>query len=374
MNSLRVVHVGGNRYRPLSYDHATKNIWRTLSSGFDEYHVIARSLDGQASESREGRVFLHLLPSAMNSMLEFFFTSWLVVWYVFKLRPNRLVVQCPVLGGMAAAFCSAIFKIPLLVELHGAHYFHPKVKGFRGFIEYFFYRTLSPFAFRQASKIRSLSPHMTETLVDVYGSGLKEKVVEIPTRVDLKVFSSVKDSYAIRGLVKIVSVGSYISVKNLSALLEDLSKSGIDFNLTLVGDGPLATQYQSLAEELGVSQRLTLTGRLSQSELSALLVEQDIYVHYSLTEGLARAILEAMALGLPVVATDVGFIKGVLDDHNNCIVLREPWSKSLSIALTELSGSESLRARLGREARRLICDRYEASAVFASYRKTIVAL
>ena len=372
MSELKVLHIGGNRYPSLAFDYATKGIWMSLSSEFKEYHVIARALDKKFSVSSEGRVTLHLLPSFVSSMFEFIFTSWAVVRYVQRIRPDRLVVQCPVIGGTAAAFCSLLFRIPLLVELHGAHYFAPKVKGARGFVEFLFYRLMSPFAFRRATRIRSLSPHMTEALIEVYGEKLRSKVVEIPTRVDLKMFSSHKAAYEVCSPLRIISIGSYIQVKNLSRLIEDLHRTKRDFVLTLVGDGPLAEQYRNLAKQLNLEDKIVLTGRLTHEQISQLLIEQDVYIHYSLTEGMARAILEAMAVGLPVIATDVGFIKGVLEDRQNCILLKN--GMTLDSALSLVLNDNDLRERIGRAGRRMIYDKYEADQVFSSYRKAIAEL
>lgn len=372
MSELKVLHIGGNRYPSLASDYATKGIWKSLSSGFKEYHVIARALDRKFSVSNDGRVTLHLLPSFISSMFEFIFTSWAVIIYVKRIRPDRLVVQCPVIGGMAAAFCSLVFRIPLLVELHGAHYFAPKVTGTRGFVEFLFYRLMSPFAFRRAAKIRSLSPHMTEALIEVYGEELRSKVVEIPTRVDLKMFSSHKSAYEVSSPLKIITIGSYIPVKNLSRLIEDLHRTNRDFVLTLVGDGLLAEQYRRLAKQLNLESKVVLTGRLTHEQISHLLVEQDVYIHYSLTEGMARAILEAMAVGLPVIATNVGFIKGVLEDRENCILLKD--GTTLDSALSLVLNDKGLRERIGRGGRRMVNDKYDADRVFSSYRKTIAEL
>ena len=372
MKRTCLLHIGGNQYPPLPAEHHTRRIWEELAIGFDEYHVIARGEGMGFSHSVEGNIHLHLLPSFGKRMWVFFFLSWLLPYFVVRYRPTHLLVQCPVLGGLAAAVCASIFKLPLFVELHGAHYFGPVRRGWAGILEFNIYKRFSWFTFSVANRIRSLSADMSDHLQKVYGAGLRRKIVTIPTRVDLMVFDTVKTDYGIGEVLRVITIGALSSTKNHIQLMEDLNVSGVSFQLTIVGSGLLAGKYKEVAAGLGIADRLIITGNISHQELAVLLPTQDVYVHYSVSEGLSRAILEAMATGLPVVATRVGFIGGVLEDGKNALVLDPPWQVQLSKAIIHICSSESLRCKLGQSARRMIEERFESNLVFEQYRKAIL--
>lgn len=372
MKKTCLLHISGNQYPPLPVDHHTRRIWSELAIGFDEYHVLARSEGMNFSHSIDGNIHLHLLPSFGRRMWVFFFLSWLLPYFIARYRPTHLLAQCPVLGGLAAAACAWAFRLPLFVELHGAHYFGPTKNGWLKALEFKIYRAFSHITFAAANKIRSLSDDMSDHLRKIYGARVVEKIVTIPTRVDLKVFNSVKSDYRVGDVLRVVTVGALTPTKNHCQLMHDLCASGVSFQLTIVGTGALAEKYREMAISLGISDKLIITGRVSHQELAALLPNHDIYVHYSVSEGLSRAILEAMAAGLPVVATRVGFIGGVLEDGNNSLILIPPWQTQLTSAIDRLYKSEELRRSLGEAARCTIEERFESSRVFNKYREAIL--
>jgi len=374
MKCTRLFHVSSNHYAPFPAQHHTRRIWDELSKGFDEYHVIARGNGNRYVHSVEGSIHLHLLPAFGKRMWPFFFLSWLLPWFVLRYRPTHLLAQCPVLGGLAAAFCSKLFHIPLFVELHGAHYFSPARPSWKGVVEHALYRSVSCLTFAAATSIRSLSADMSEHILRVYGDITHRKVVVIPNRVDLEIFHLCKNSYLTDGCLRVITVGSFYPRKNLYALIEDLCTTGVDFRLTLVGAGPLKEEYSQLAERLHVSDRLEIVEDLDHRSLAALLTKHDVYIHYALSEGVPRAILEAMAAGLPVIATRVGFIKGVLCDDENAIVIDRPYSGGLIDSVRSLAQSECLRKRLGVAARNTIETRFEWNHVFDHYRAAIKSI
>ncbi|MBZ0159116.1 MAG: glycosyltransferase family 4 protein [bacterium] len=367
-------HISGNQYPPFPAMHHTRRIWDELLKGFDEYHVIARGEGNRYIHSVARSMHLHLLPAFGERMWPFFFLGWILPWFVLRYKPTHLLVQCPILGGLAAAFCSKVFRIPLLVELHGAHYFAPARPGWKGVIEHVIYRKLSSITFSAATRIRSLSQDMSEYILQIYGESAAKKVMVIPNRVDLNVFRCYKDSYSTDKLLRIITVGSFSETKNHCQLIKDLDRTGVSFHLTIVGAGSLKEKYIAIANQLCIRDRLEIIENLDHQSLAPLLPKHDVYIHYALSEGVPRAILEAMAVGLPVVATHVGFIKGVLVNGENAIVIDKPYADGLTQAIRLLAESECLRKRLGVAARHTIKDRFEWNRVFELYRSAIKSM
>lgn len=121
-----------------------------------------------------------------------------------------------------------------------------------------------------------------------------------------------------RGAVKVVTVGSleqpYKGVDILIRAVARCVSARVHVKLTVVGDGRYRASLEKLAEELGISDSVTLMGQLtSKAQVRNALDDADLFVLASRTEGLPRAMLEAMARALPCIGTRVGGIPELLD-------------------------------------------------------------
>jgi glycosyltransferase involved in cell wall biosynthesis len=122
-------------------------------------------------------------------------------------------------------------------------------------------------------------------------------------------------------------------------------------SLEIIGDGPMRTNWQALADRLGLSSVVKFSGWLSQEMCALRLQQADVFVLPSLFECGGAVILEAMAVGLPVIATAWGGPTDYLDD--SCGILVKPQSREFLIAgfanaMEALARSPDLRDQLGR--------------------------
>jgi glycosyltransferase involved in cell wall biosynthesis len=372
MKTHKIFHISANQYPKLPADHHSKIIWQELSTNCDEYHVFARAMDMSFSHTQEGKIHLHLLPSMGGRQFSFLFLSFLLPLYFSKYKPSHVIAQCPALGGFVASLCKKRFNFKLFIEIHGEHYFLPVKKGLLGSLHHQFFKAITKFSLKHADKIRSLSSSMSDCLTATYGKNISPKIKVVPNRVNLKVFEIIKSNYNYDGELKVITVGRFSNLKNHINLLKDLYASGIKFHLTVVGFGDLKSDYIKLAEELGKVSDLTILENIPHSELSKLLPSNDLYVHYSLSEGVPRAILEAMACGLPVFSTNVGYISDLLEHNVNSVVIDLPYRDNLIANLAPLVNSSTFREKLGKNARKTIEDRYEWDFVFDLYRSEIL--
>jgi glycosyltransferase involved in cell wall biosynthesis len=103
---------------------------------------------------------------------------------------------------------------------------------------------------------------------------------------------------------RLVAVGRLIDIKAHDELLHALAESSASHTLTIVGDGPLRSHLEALAGRLGLSDRVELVGHIDDpGRLAARVAAADLLVHPSRFEGMPNAVLEALALGTPVLAT-----------------------------------------------------------------------
>lgn len=364
---MKVLHVTGNRYDKSSLGDSNGNIWHRLSKGADSYHVFGRNSQFSWLSVSKSNVQLHLVPSVFGRMFEFFFSSWLVLWMFIKYRPTVVILQCPVYGGFAVSFASLFFKVNILVEFHGTHYFYPSSDNVMRHLEHFLYKILSRPAIKRARWVRSLSPGMSNFICKVYGVEVAKKITIVPTRVDLSIFNRKKNNFKVKEVLSIITVGALTETKDHLKLIRYMLDSGKPFKLTIVGSGPLENKIKSTINAWGVEDRVILAGRMGHETLSNTLLEHDVYIHMSKTEGLSRAILEAMAVGLPVISTRVGFIDGIFVDRKNCMLFDKDDFENFQSSLSCLAGSASLREQIGFEARQLIEDNFDAEKVFTKY-------
>lgn len=125
-----------------------------------------------------------------------------------------------------------------------------------------------------------------------------------------------------------------------------------DAHLLVVGDGPDLPRLRARLDAAGASGRARCVGALSPQEVPAVYAASDVFLYPTLRmEGLPLAILEAMAAGLPVVASDRGGISSAVKDEQTGLVVRPGDGKALAAAVERLLAEPSFGRSLGEQAR-----------------------
>jgi glycosyltransferase involved in cell wall biosynthesis len=125
----------------------------------------------------------------------------------------------------------------------------------------------------------------------------------------------------------------------------------------IVGDGPDRSLISAAIAEAGLTDRVELLG--DRSDVPNLLARSDIFVLATHSEGMPLALLEAMAEGLPVVASAVGGMPEIIQDGKNGLLVPAGNPVALARALHRLMMDADLRSRLGSAARRTIAEHYD---------------
>jgi glycosyltransferase involved in cell wall biosynthesis len=145
----------------------------------------------------------------------------------------------------------------------------------------------------------------------------------------------------------------------LLAAMRTLVEHGVDAELRIIGDGPSAALVDRTAEQLGLEDRVTLTGELQPAEVSRELADADVFCLPSFAEGIPVSIMEAMAVGVPVVTTFVGGIPELAVDGETALVVPAGNSGELATALRSVLTDERLRGRLADAAQRMARQRHD---------------
>ncbi|MDP8245114.1 MAG: glycosyltransferase [Candidatus Hinthialibacter antarcticus] len=172
----------------------------------------------------------------------------------------------------------------------------------------------------------------------------------IPNGIDMDAFHPVEREWD--GPLSLISVGRMIPRKGFDVLLRAcavLHQDKIPFQSHLVGDGPEEANLKTLADELGVSDRVIFHGGLTREQIAALLPRCHAFVLPSYAEGMANAALEAMACGLPLLLTDVGGSRELIDGNGAIVPCGEVGA--LAEHLRNWLSAPNLLEQMGRRSR-----------------------
>lgn len=196
--------------------------------------------------------------------------------------------------------------------------------------------------FQAAARVVVTTEEMRASVLGRFPA-LERRTVVIPNYVDTDLFCPGPEPGA--GPPRLVFVGRLAREKNVAALIEAVR--GLDVDLDLIGDGPERAALAAQARDL---PRVRLLGALPHAELPARLRAATALVLPSLYEGHPKVALEAMACGLPVIASDVPGIRAVVRSGETGLLCGTD-AAALRGAIRALLGDAALRGRLGRQAR-----------------------
>lgn len=174
----------------------------------------------------------------------------------------------------------------------------------------------------------------------------------------------------------IVTMGRLSVEKNQKLLVEAFSKIALKYTEYIVeiyGDGPLKEELQRQIDSSGLNKRVLLMGR--KDRVRDYVKDASIFVLPSNSEGMPNALLEAMALGIPSIATDcpIGGSAFIIRDHENGLLLPMNDADALAQALAELIQNRVLAEKLGRNGRKVTEDfaAEKVSAEWEAYLKEV---
>jgi glycosyltransferase involved in cell wall biosynthesis len=140
-----------------------------------------------------------------------------------------------------------------------------------------------------------------------------------------------------------------------------------DARLMIVGEGGQRPKLEELAASLGISQAVIWTG--FRQDVPRLLAAMDVYVQPSANEGLSLSILEAMAAGKAVIATDVGGAQDLLTDQVTCILIPHGSPSAIGDAILDLLSHPEKRAAVAQAGREYVIQEFDTQRMVEGYRR-----
>lgn len=241
----------------------------------------------------------------------------------------------------------------------------------------FKWRSIVNFFSRYANRVIVASEGLKSECVRVYGSNPR-KVVVIPNGIDADKLRQIRASEPTEitktGAYRIVSFGRLVPEKNLDTLLTAfaLARQSVDATLCIIGEGPELERLQQLARTLDIAAWVEFLG--FQSDPFSLVKSANVFVHTALYEGFGNVILEAMACGIPVIATDCNFGPREIIQHQvNGMLVPVSQPATMAETMVRLYRDPVLRARLVENGYTTL-ERYNIDKMVQSYEQTILTL
>lgn len=230
-------------------------------------------------------------------------------------------------------------------------------------------------ALRGAVKIHAVCKHLGKVAETLVGRALEVETIytTVPIPPELPVWSNLPASND----VHFVSSGRVMWRKNFPSLLlafKELLDRGDCVRLTLVGSGPEMDRILYWRKRLDLEDYVTITGKLNYQQITNLLSQANAYIQASMAEGLSNALVEAMANGLPVFATDVGGTAEVVEDGVTGFLLPpfypEKWAEIL-IKIRDIQLMEQVRRTAYQRIRDRFSVEHHTQAFATFYREAI---
>jgi glycosyltransferase involved in cell wall biosynthesis len=219
----------------------------------------------------------------------------------------------------------------------------------------------SPFVESQVLRLSDMVTAVSPSVAnELNGYGVDSSQVSVMWNgVDEKVFFPIKNK---ENLEKYVL---YTGVLRARKGLFDLIKCAIlvnniipDIKFVICGTGPLLQKLKEQVRSVGLEEKVIFLGRVDRKKLIQIYQNATIHVLPSIYEGLPTVLLEAMACGLPVVATNIGGNREIISSNINGLLVPPGSPEEMAKMVTMLWNDESLRKRIGDSARETILKKF----------------
>lgn len=296
-------------------------------------HRLTRGGGGIPENLRESNLAkVQLLPM----MVMFFICS------LWNSRRADLIYANWLGAGIVGAAVSMLTGKPLVISFRGDDGYLARDR--------LLWRLLTKWVSKRAAAIAPVSSELLEIIRTL---GVPEEKLYLPRfGVDAEMFVPAEQPVRNSDPVRVIYAGALIPKKGIQTLFQALNHESLrDVCLVLVGDGYYADELRSLCESAGLSQRTHWTGSLSPPAVAEEMRRSDILCLPSFTEGSPNVIKEAMACGLPVVASRVGGVPDLVREGETGLLFEAGDANQLRTCLVKLVADGHLRRKMGAAAR-----------------------
>jgi len=218
-------------------------------------------------------------------------------------------------------------------------------------------------AYRSATKVAANSP-AAQSMLEREGVA-PSSIALIPNGLDLNAFADRKPTGSIRTIITVANLRREKNHETLLAAAVLLLRTRPDLRFRIVGAGPRRSELEELSHARGLASQVEFLGH--REDVPSLLAAADAFVLPSRSEAFPNGAIEAMAAGLPVVASDVGGLRDLIENGRTGVLVPPGNPEALAGALHSLIDNPAGAEAIGRAARGEVQQRYSFDRMVASF-------
>ncbi|MBD3291979.1 MAG: glycosyltransferase [Armatimonadia bacterium] len=251
-------------------------------------------------------------------------------------------------SGLFGVIVGGLSRTPVVVTTHGTDINGLPDRGPRVM--------LTRWVLRRANRVVCVSNSLADRVAELGVSVGKVQVIH--NGVDSDLFCPARDSRPGRRLIYVGRLTPEKGVEYLIRALAVLQQGTPDVHLKIVGDGPDRPRLEQQTRDLGVADAVTFTGPKPHEQIPDLMRQSDLLVLPSLSEGFGIVLIEAMATGLPVIATETGGIPEIVRHGENGLLVQARDAQGLAASIETLFGDHRRCRRLAEHGMQIARERF----------------
>lgn len=293
----------------------TLNLSKSLVKKGVEVHVVTRMHKELPRYERYEGIHIHRIWYIDWSILKitYYFSAF---FKILKLDPDIIHGHMIFPNGFISIISTFFKKKPVITHCHGSDVYKPSSIA----------KLLKKFILWRSDVILVQSQHMKEFL-DLRD---RQKVLLFPNGVDLSKFNHKDQSPIANNIAYVGRITPIKGIKYLICALKYVKKNIKNINLSIVGDGEEKPYIQKLIHQFDLSDNVQFLGNLEHEKVFQIMASSCLLVLPSLSEGLPNVLLEAMASGTPVIATNVGGMPEVIINKRNGFIIQSKEPKKIA--------------------------------------------
>lgn len=349
--------------------HASAHIASQLERMGHTITVVTSRFGSLPHREEQGGITIYRIPGVrrrqdrstpLEQVIFILSASLWAVRQISRVKPQATLAFFGVPSGAVAWLIKNLYRVPYIISLRGGD-----VPGFRPYDFRVYHKLVSPF-------LRVIWKNAAALVAN--SNGLRRMANSFDSRFDIPIIPNGIDleSYKIAdrdwSYPRLLSAGRIVHQKGLDLAMRALGDlRDFDWEWSIAGDGPQMPALQSLAKELGIEDRVFFLGWQSRGQLMECYQQANVFLFPSRHEGMPNAMLEAMASGLPVIASCIaGNEELVIDGQTGYLVPSEDVG-ALQVALKKMLVDPARREQMGKASRQHVQANYSWESTAQEY-------
>jgi glycosyltransferase involved in cell wall biosynthesis len=281
----------------------------------------------------------------------------------WQLRDYDIVhFHYPFYGAALAVLLAKLCRPSLKLILH--YHMDNRAPGWKGLVFKLYKKVFFPILFHSADFVTCASlDYVNHSDIAKYLTARPQKFAQVPFGVDSNLFQTGARPSASRQLLFVGGLDAAHYFKGVDVLIEALAlvnKKTTDWSLKIVGRGELKERYVALVRSLGLAQKVEFVSNASNLDLVAAYQASRVLILPSINrnEAFGLVLLEAMACGRPVIASNLPGVRSVFTNNQEGLVVRPGSARDLADKISKVLTDDELVDRLGVAGAQLTRDHY----------------